>query len=609
LGLEGREQTLKQDYWQRALAGRLSRRRALAASGAAGLGLGALALAGCGGGGGGSSSSGGESSLLAKVEDTTKSAVPGGTYESFEASDIQGFDPNGGSSARAQLISYNSYLRLLKTKTTFNGIRSQEPEGDLAESWEFSGDGLQLTLKLRPNVIWDRRDPTNGRAVDSQDVTFSAERFLRLSPNAVNFFHSKSDAAPIESVQAVDNKTIALKLAFPYVPLLATFTRALNMWILPRESESKFDPKLDVRGAGPWILTNYKPSALLEFKRNPDYYVKDRPFFNGYSAPIVPEYATQLAQFRAGNIWAGVARQEDILGLKRDIPQLQMFKGDYGTGTPCFFFGFQGPWKDARMRQALSYIVDRQLLADTASGTKEFQDAGLPSTIRLNNFIGAGWEGYWIDPQSKEMGDAAKYFKVNIPEAKKLVSAAGQDNLSTKFYYPSNGYGAVYQQWVQILSGIIAEAGVIDAKLAPLDYQSEYVPNIHFGGSAIGAWDGFALTPAAQGDDAGHQLLVQFHSAGAATRQPKGVDPKLDSMIDDANRETDENKRITKIKDIQRYMPTTMIAVPVTYQSAGFGLNWPWIGNAGAARGGSVPYAELYPYLWFDKPTYDKVKS
>ena len=107
----------------------------------------------------------------------------------------------------------------------------------------------------------------------------------------------------------------------------------------------------------------------------------------------------------------------------------------------------------------------------------------------------------------------------------------------------------------------------------------------------------------------GHQLLVQWHSAGAATRQPKGEDPKLDGMIDAVNREADTNKRIALVKDTLRYMPTTMIGVPVLYQAAGFSLNWPWVGNAGAARSVKVPYAEVVPYYWFDKATYDKVKS
>jgi ABC-type transport system substrate-binding protein len=401
-----------------------------------------------------------------------------------------------------------------------------------------------------------------------------------------------------------------MKLKFPYVPLIATLARALNIQIMPRESDGGFDPKGEARGAGPWMVSNYQASSIIEFRRNPDWYVKGRPFLDGWSAPIVPEYATQLAQFRAGNIWSGVVRQEDVLQVKQDIPQLNMFKGDYGIGTPSIFFGFQGQFKDARIRQALSMAIDRQLLAETQSDSAKFQAAGLPSTIRLNNFIGAGWEGYWLEPDGKEMGEAAKYFKLDLAEARKLLNAAGvTGKLSTKLSYPHNGYGAVYQQAVQLLHGIIQESELFDVRLNPLDYQSDYIPNVHFGGSAIGAWDGIAVTPAAQGDDPGHQLLAQYHSGGNASRQPKGEDPKLDQMIDAQIRETDVDKRIQLIKDVQRYMVTTMVAIPFHYQAAGFTLSWPWVGNGGAVRGGNVPPTESLPYLWFDKATYDRVKG
>src|SRR5215213_2097868 len=326
---------------------RLTRRRALAGVGA---GLGAAAfLAACGGDSKSGSPQVSEkelpkergSDLLAATTDTSAQAVPGGTYQHFEPSEIQGFDPHRPGSARTQVIANYTYLRRLKKKTRFDGKAPDEVTGDLAESWEFSPDGLQLTFKLRPNVIWDRRAPTNGRAVDAQDVKFSADRFLAMSPNAVNFFNSKSKAAPITAVETPDPRTVVLKLAFPYVPLLATFTRNLNLWILPREAEGGFNPQTESRGAGPWVLDKYTPSASIEYKKNPDYYEKGRPFLDGWSTPIITEYAQRLAQFRAGSIWGGVVRQEDVLDVKKDFSQLLMVQAEYGTDSPLLFFGYR----------------------------------------------------------------------------------------------------------------------------------------------------------------------------------------------------------------------------------------------------------------------------
>ena len=602
---------------------RLSRRRALVGVSAAGA---AALLAACGGNKSEQSPSGGSSGapsgaiatptdqgnkLLTKPVDASGQATPGGVYAAFVAEDIEGMDPHKAGSTQVQTVARFTSLRLLKWKTNLNGEPATAITGDAAESFELATDGLSIAFRLRQGLTWDKRAPTNGRAVDAEDVKFSATRFLATSPNAVNFFNSKSKAAPIMAVETPDARTVVFKLAFPYMPLLATLCRNLNMWLVPREADGGYDAKVENRGCGPWILESYKPSVGMEFKRNPDYYEKGRPFLDGWSAPVVPEYATRLAQFRAGNLWSGVVKQEDVLATKRDLPQLSMFQGQFGTDTPSLFFGFQGPFKDARLRQAVSYLIDRQLIAETISDAATFEKAGLPKNLRINTAVGAGF-AEWLDPFGKDFGPNAKFFKQNIAEAKKLLAAAGvNDKLQTKFYYPQNGYSAVYQQAVQILAQMINDTGVIDAKLTPLDYQKEYVPKIHFGGERIGAWDGLALTPAAQGDDAGHQLQVQYHSGGAATRQPQGEDAKLDQMIDAQLREIDPAKRAKLVQDIQRYMPETMIAVPVFYQNTGFELAWPWAGNVSAARssvtGGVLP-SEVYPYLWYDKAAHTKHK-
>ena len=84
-------------YWEQALKGRISRRRAIAATGATALG--AAFLAACGGSDSGGSSKaaeagGDKSSLLAKREDTSKQAKTGGTLITTNPADPPHFDPH-----------------------------------------------------------------------------------------------------------------------------------------------------------------------------------------------------------------------------------------------------------------------------------------------------------------------------------------------------------------------------------------------------------------------------------------------------------------------------------------------------------------------------------
>src|SRR5581483_12360865 len=114
--------------------------------------------------------------------------------------------------------------------------------------------------------------------------------------------------------------------------------------------------KTEVRANGPWFVDEYVPSNRIVYKRNPDFYIKDRPFYDRMEVPIVSDAAQRLAQFRAGNIHIDVleASQESIVQTKKDVPQTVMLQAssfperDIWRGT----FGWEpgSPFRDQRMR-------------------------------------------------------------------------------------------------------------------------------------------------------------------------------------------------------------------------------------------------------------------
>ena len=159
----------------------------------------------------------------------------------------------------------------------------------------------------------------------------------RTSSSASNKFHAESvyrkdwfqdlnPASPFTSVETPDNQTVVLKTAFPLGAVFDYLGNTLGFYVMPREAGGAFDPKHDARGSTGWYRDSYKPSVGFSYKRNPGWYLKDRPYLDGWERPIVPEYATLLSQFRAGGIWGNVARQEDVLQTKKDLPQLVLYQ-------------------------------------------------------------------------------------------------------------------------------------------------------------------------------------------------------------------------------------------------------------------------------------------
>src|SRR5687767_6491524 len=156
-------------YWDKFVAARVSRRRAIAVT--AGTAGAAVMLAACGGGSD-SSESGDSSGLLTKAVDTTNKAKRGGTYVINLASDPQHLDPHvtlGGSSRAYSLLLNQRSGHLEQPDGTY--------QGEAAEAFEFSPDGLQVTFKLRSNAPFHNIAPVNGRQMDSSDVMYSWKRY------------------------------------------------------------------------------------------------------------------------------------------------------------------------------------------------------------------------------------------------------------------------------------------------------------------------------------------------------------------------------------------------------------------------------------------------
>lgn len=590
-------------YWQK----RVTRRRALRTSALAAAGAAGLAVIGCGGGDkDGAAGQEDASGMLAPRVNTTKQAVPGGIYSSYIGSDVTHMDSLAATDFQSGREGAYVYSRLLKYKAgTFDKRADGSVEGDAADSWEVAGDGMQVTFKIRPDVLFDARPPTSSRPLDAHDVTFSWDKFSTKSNARSDMTHSINPSAPIESVTAPDAKTVVVKLAFPYAPILQMLAFIRYLIIEPREADGGFDARTDMRGSGAWYMAKYTPSVGWEYRKNPNWYNKPLPFLDGIDRPIVSEYATGLAQFKAGNLWSYGVRQEDILTVKRDVPELQMRQSDSFSRNPgaIMFFGFKegSPFLDERVRRAASMLMDRDLFIDTTNNVSNFTKEGLPVATRIQSHVACGEEGFWLDPKGKELGEGAKNFEFNPAEAKKLLSAAGYPNgIEADFtYFTSGQYGATWPRYHDIWKGMLETDGLFKLRTNIVDYQTVWLPKYLY---SKGLFDGITLSLTTLFPDVDGYLFAMDHSRGQYIRRPF-FDAKMDQIIDAQRREFDRNKRADLVKEYQRYAASKMYDTPVSGQALGFGLGWPWIGNSGVYNSWAADTGaqETSVYLWYDK--------
>ncbi len=587
-------------YWER----QLNRRRFMAGVSALGV-VASSTLIGCGGS---SSKQTNSSDLVTRPKDSSSGAKRGGTYLSRTAVDENNIDPS--TTPRGAGLGgpgRGAYSRLLREKEAPGGTAPPEFLGDLAESWESSNGGLQLTVKLRKDAKFDPRAPTTGRNVTADDVLFSFKRLSTQSSYRGQLSNEADPSAPVLALQKVDDYTLNFKLAFPWVPLQATLANG-TLFVVPTEGEDKVNLKTETRGSGPWLLNEHQGSAYFKWRKNPNWFRQNEALYlDGYDEPIIVETAAAEAQFRAKRIYNHIPNRSSVLTLTRESPGIQLYQEPI-SGSRVVFFGLKGnpQFKDVRVRRAISMVVDRELYSRVDQEADLFAAGGIHLDINLDSHVPEYYKsaGLWLDPRGNALGEGAKYFQHDVAEAKKLMAAAGY---ASGFDAPGpfRSGDAEAEKRESIVAEWIGQIG-IRLKLEVVDYQNVWLQSIYVAPpDDKGNWAGLAShhAPLPQFDP-GISLYVRYHSRGAFTASRFWDDgqKEIDSIIEGTLREFDENKRKALFREAQRKMAVYMSAVAFGHTTLDYDLVWPWVQNWGFTKSyydktGNVPFERV----WLDE--------
>jgi peptide/nickel transport system substrate-binding protein len=282
---------------------------------------------------------------------TTK-APPSGTITDAAASfGNDTFDPN--------IVSSWSGLIF---QAVFRTTKDLNFEGDVLSGWDISADGNTWTWHLIPNNFF-----TNGDPVTAADVKFSVERFASSTRSAWSPY--LRDTYNFVSMAIIDDLTLTYVTAHPEATLLTSFSA------VPVLDKKEFDKVGEAAffknpvGSGPWKLLEYVSGTSVKFEVNTKYIRPNEiPSFQYYSQRLVPELATRISMFKTGEI--------DVLGLD-DYARMKELQNEgypiteYGIpGTDSFAFQYSwdekaGAVHDIRIRQAMSYALNRQEICDT----------------------------------------------------------------------------------------------------------------------------------------------------------------------------------------------------------------------------------------------------
>lgn len=282
-----------------------------------------------------------------QAEQPQSTAESNGSGELIVAADQDpvGFDPHkvpAASSVRIYALVYDSLTSL---DTNLNIVPG------LADSWQVSPDGKTVTFQLHKGVKFH-----NGREMTSDDVKYSFERILNPDTGAI----AKSYFSSVASIEAPDPHTVVFKLKNPDAALLANTSSSFAS-IVPKEVA---DLNKEAVGTGPFKLEKSEPGQYVLLKKNPDYFVQGQPKADAIRFQIMKDEAERLAAIRTGKV--------DLATVSADSAKiLANAKGVAVKSYQSMEYSYLGintakkPFDDPRVRQAISYAVDRNQIVQT----------------------------------------------------------------------------------------------------------------------------------------------------------------------------------------------------------------------------------------------------
>ncbi|MGB5446652.1 MAG: ABC transporter substrate-binding protein [Psychromonas sp.] len=260
----------------------------------------------------------------------------------------------------------------------FEGLVIQDENGQVipgvAQSWD-NKDNQLYTFYLRKDAKW-----SNGDSVTAQDFLFSLQRAVDpefASPNAWFLKQTQIKNAeaiiagekPLSSlgVKVLDDHTLQFELEKP-VPYFLAMTAHTVMMPLPQKVVEKFPQtwtkQAHIVSNGAFKLKRWILNERLEMLRNPEYWNNKQTLLNQVTYIPFESQIAAMNRYKTGevDITSDVPAQL-VDKLKKEQPDAYRV-----TPSLCtYYYAFNTqhkPFDDARVRKAVSYLIQRDVITD-----------------------------------------------------------------------------------------------------------------------------------------------------------------------------------------------------------------------------------------------------
>jgi peptide/nickel transport system substrate-binding protein len=450
---------------------------------------------------------------------------------------------------------------------------------ELAEKWSWQDNHRNLVFFLRRDVGWH-----DGKPFSSRDVKYTFD-MVRGAPDAaarLKVNPRKLWYENIEAIETPDPATVVFRLKRPQPSLLLMLASGYSP-VYPAHVPLA-ELKNKCIGTGPFKLKENRPGEYVEYVKNPDYFVKGRPYLDGLKFVVIRDRSTQIAAVQsrqldvAGSGWNRTNAED----AKAGAPKLVVVEMDNNVNDNILINFKRPPFNDRRVRQAINLALDRKAyLVGPRQGAATFGGALLPRPA-----------GVWGLPAAEVtklpgMGDAAR----QKAEARKLLAEAGfgpgnplKLTLSTRalaIYVDTASWMVDQLQQIGVEATLEQiESGVWHPKMTRLEYQ-------------------VALNLTGIGVDDPDAQLFENYRCGSQRNFSGYCSEEIDRLMIEQSQTLDRAKRLALVNEIDRKLQADA-ARPILGWAKQHWVMWPHV-KGWVVHENSIYNVSRRQDVWLDK--------
>lgn len=421
-----------------------------------------------------------------------------------------------------------TYILLLQV---FDTLIKVQPDGQLvpalAEKWTISPDGKEILFTIKKGVKFH-----NGDVMTTQDVAYSLNR-------AIASAYTSKFTAVMKRAEAVNDSTVKLTLKHAYGPILYCIANP-SLAVVSKKAVEAAGTNFGKNpvGTGPYKFIKWISGEKIDFTRNDEYF-KGPASIKNVTFKFITDATTAAIALEKGEIDVLHNPSKSDRTAQMGNKNLKYYETDSAYYYHISMNNKTGPFSDKRVRQAVSYAIDRK------------------------NIILGGLDGIG-SPVEVPMPPSAFGYPANFKnnpydpaKAKQLLAEAGYPKgLTVKFKI---NQAAMYAKPAEVIQDQLRKVG-INAEMELMEratYLDEVTKKFNYD---ISLYVITALLP-----DADYVCYTRLHSSMLGNGNNFTVTnlPKLDAALDKGRTSQSRDERYAAYREVSQIVKDEAPLIPL----------------------------------------------